>query len=941
MDDVKFAWVKFYMALAGKLKPFADNRSALVEKIKIIFQKAAITLPTLEEDGNVFDIDPFTTFGLFNKGIKEDNRIKIIKAFAEEFAVEEPVPTVFDGIPVVNNLKATFYWFKNERQEHDIDNLWTVFLTAIEYADTQNSESREKLIQSYDTVRQQVGIKWNLTMGLYWIRPLVYINLDSNNRRFISKPEFTSQAFTDSLPMLYKGDSSDKVPSGQEYLDICKNCKTTIATGSFSYKTLPEMSAVAFATKIDTVTPEEQKFKNWLTIQESGVKGKELKSNYITNMVSAIKKVCTEIHLEYFPDITNLYSVTDLKLFYKVRDAIMNSADYEKVNKKYGNGALNSALTIWYEEYLKWLAGAGSVHYWTYAPGEQACMWETFYEKQIMGIGWPELGDLNQYKSKEELQQKMAEVYEKDSSFKNSVLAVWQFVNELKIGDIVYVKQGVSKILGYGEVVSEYEYNETYDKEYPNIRRMNWKAKGSWEIDEKLAIKTLTDITGYQKLENLRFQLVDPPEPPTNCRYWWLNARPKIWSFSSLAVGDTQSYSIYNENGNPRRVPQNFTDIKPGDKFIGYESHPAKKIVALGEVSNKDEKEVTFKKTETLINAIEYNALKDLDELQEMEFLKSPQGSLFKLSKEEYDFLLDLIYEVNPRLPKADKQYTKEAFLDEVFMTEEQYDELEDVLKEKKNIILQGAPGVGKTFAATRLAYAMMGEKNDTRIKSVQFHQNYSYEDFIMGYKPDGEGFTLTNGIFYKFCKEAENHPDKKYFFIIDEINRGNMSKIFGELLSRIENGYRGKNNKITLAYNDELFYVPENLYLIGLMNTADRSLAMIDYALRRRFSFFDMEPGFDTEGFQKIQKELGQELFDSLILKIKELNKEIEKDKTLGSGFCIGHSYFCSLKKEEYTPQKLRAVVKYDILPMLKEYWFDEQDKYEGWEGKLMGLFK
>lgn len=939
MDNEKFAWVKFYMALAGKLLPYAANRSALVEKVKAVFQKAAIPLPTLEEDNNVFDIDPFTTFGLFNKGITNDNRIKIIKAFAEVFAVEEPVPTVFDGIPVVNNLKATFYWFKNKRQEHDIDNLWTVFLSAIEYADKQNSESREKLIQSYDTVRQQVGIKWNLTMGLYWIRPLVYINLDSNNRRFISKPEFTSQAFTDSLPMLYKGDSSDKVPSGREYLNICNNCKTTIATGSFSYKTLPEMSAVAFATKIDTVTPEEQKFKNWLTVQKSGVKGKELKSNYITNMVSAIKKVCSEIHLADYPDITNLYSVTDLNLFYKIRDAIMNSADYEKVNKKYGNGALNSALTIWYEEYLKWLAGAGSVHYWTYAPGEQACMWETFYEKQIMGIGWPELGDLNQYKSKEELQQKMGEVYEKESSFKNSVLAVWQFVNELKVGDIVYVKQGVSKILGYGEVISEYEYNEAYDKEYPNIRRMSWKAKGSWDFEEKLAIKTLTDITGYKKLEDLRFKLVNSPEPPNDCQYWWLNANPKIWSFSSLTVGETQAYTIFNENGKPRRIPKNFAEIKQGDKLIGYESTPVKKVVALGEVTNKDEKEVTFKKTETINSAIEYKILKEQDELQEMEFFKNAQGSLFKLTKEEYDCILDLIREANPQSSKVYKSYSREDFLAEVFMTAEEYDEIVSVLEDKKNIILQGAPGVGKTFAATRLAYAIMEQINDDQIKSVQFHQNYSYEDFIMGYKPDGEGFILSDGIFYKFCKEAENHSDKKYFFIIDEINRGNMSKIFGELLSRIENGYRGK--KITLAYKDEQFSVPANLYLIGLMNTADRSLAMIDYALRRRFSFFDMEPGFDTEGFQKIQKELGQELFNSLILKIKELNKEIEKDKTLGSGFCIGHSYFCDLKKETCTPKKLLAIVKRDILPMLKEYWFDEQDKYEHWENQLLGLFK
>ena len=231
----------------------------------------------------------------------------------------------------------------------------------------------------------------------------------------------------------------------------------------------------------------------------------------------------------------------------------------------------------------------------------------------------------------------------------------------------------------------------------------------------------------------------------------------------------------------------------------------------------------------------------------------------------------------------------------------------------------------------------MMEQINEDCIKSVQFHQNYSYEDFIMGYKPDGESFSLTNGIFYKFCKEAENHPDQKFFFIIDEINRGNMSKIFGELLSRIENGYRGK--KITLAYSQELFSVPENLYLIGLMNTADRSLAMIDYALRRRFSFFNIEPGFDTEGFKKYQTKLGEVLFDTLILKIKELNKAIKEDKTLGSGFCIGHSYFCDLKKEEYSPKKLSAIVKHDILPMLKEYWFDDQDKYEHWASQLQGI--
>ena len=280
--------------------------------------------------------------------------------------------------------------------------------------------------------------------------------------------------------------------------------------------------------------------------------------------------------------------------------------------------------------------------------------------------------------------------------------------------------------------------------------------------------------------------------------------------------------------------------------------------------------------------------------------------------------------------------YTKEDFLNEVYMAEENYNTLVGLLKNKKNLILQGAPGVGKTFAATRLAYSMMGEKDDSRIEFVQFHQNYSYEDFIMGYKPQDEGFKLTNGIFYQFCMNAAEHPDKDYFFIIDEINRGNMSKIFGELLMLIEKDYRG--TMVTLAYSRTAFSVPKNLYIIGMMNTADRSLAMIDYALRRRFSFYEMEPGFNSEGFKAYQASLKNETFNTLIEQIIDLNREINIDDSLGPGFRIGHSYFCG--QEECTEEWMKAVVYYDIIPMLQEYWFDDRQKVKRWENLLIGVF-
>lgn len=282
-------------------------------------------------------------------------------------------------------------------------------------------------------------------------------------------------------------------------------------------------------------------------------------------------------------------------------------------------------------------------------------------------------------------------------------------------------------------------------------------------------------------------------------------------------------------------------------------------------------------------------------------------------------------------------KYKKTNFLEEVYMTESKYDTLVAVLKNKKNIILQGAPGVGKTFAAKRLAYSIMGEKDESRIEFVQFHQNYSYEDFMMGYKPVEDGFELKYGIFYRFCQKAANQPDKDFFFIIDEINRGNMSKIFGELLMLIEKEYRG--TKATLAYNGLTFSVPENLYIIGMMNTADRSLAMIDYALRRRFSFFEMAPGFDSDGFIKYQNSLNNETLNELVSKVKELNHEIALDKSLGKGFCIGHSYFCG--KDVCTDDWLHSIVDYDILPMLSEYWFDDSGKLQRWENILQGVFQ
>lgn len=281
------------------------------------------------------------------------------------------------------------------------------------------------------------------------------------------------------------------------------------------------------------------------------------------------------------------------------------------------------------------------------------------------------------------------------------------------------------------------------------------------------------------------------------------------------------------------------------------------------------------------------------------------------------------------------KPYTEENFLSEVFITSEQYEMLTGVLKLKKNLILQGAPGVGKTFTAKRLAYSIMGVKDKSRVMMVQFHQSYSYEDFIMGYRPSGNGFELKNGPFYDFCKKAEDDLDNDYFFIIDEINRGNMSKIFGELLMLIETDKRGE--QLRLLYSNELFSVPKNLYIIGMMNTADRSLAMIDYALRRRFAFYELKPAFNSDGFKKMMVVADNPKYNELVARIQELNEFIKKDESLGDGFMIGHSYLCT--KTAVSDQRIEAIVKYEILPLLNEYWFDTKSNLNHWATRLCGV--
>jgi MoxR-like ATPase len=311
------------------------------------------------------------------------------------------------------------------------------------------------------------------------------------------------------------------------------------------------------------------------------------------------------------------------------------------------------------------------------------------------------------------------------------------------------------------------------------------------------------------------------------------------------------------------------------------------------------------------------------------------------------DFALPLLDVLDKPLVVIEHRppYTIEQALDKLFLTKDEFQRILTSLARKKNAILQGPPGVGKTFIARRLGYALIGYKDSDKLAMVQFHQSYSYEDFIQGYRPnENGGFERRNGVFYQFCKKATADPESNYVFIIDEINRGNLSKIFGELFQLIEADKRGPEFAIPLTYSkggDETFYVPENLYVLGMMNTADRSLAMVDYALRRRFTFVDLRPAFHTLEFQSFleDRDIEADLIDRVKSRIAELNLVIRSEKTnLGAGFEIGHSFFCPQGTEDNLDEEwYRSVIESEIAPLLREYWFDDADKAEGLIAKLL----
>ena len=621
--------------------------------------------------------------------------------------------------------------------------------------------------------------------------------------------------------------------------------------------------------------------------------------------------------------------------------------------------------------------------YWLYVPGEGAGKWEEFRTAGIMALNWDRIGDPTSYPNEEAVIEALEAGYGDWGGRPTGAAGmIRDFTRTMRPGDVVYARRGPTEIIGRGVVRSEFRYDDARPA-YRCVRDIEWTHVGSWLLDRRVgavSLQRVTENTSYNpaQLESLfrdrnasgastasaRAQGVGDSNQAKkhDLQHWlytpgegaarWEEFRTAgIMALNWDRVGDLASfpdkeslldalYTHYGDwGGRPRKAADSVWDyihaMKPGD--IVYVRRSFNEIVGRGVVRSDyryDEDRSSFR----AVRDVEWTHVGSWPLEQRIGRLMLQRlTENTKYTPDQLNALIGIEDSHSPSsvdersgnndLDEADEHYTSADFLDEVFLRPEDLEQMLGLLRRKKNLILQGAPGTGKTFAAKRLAYALMGQTDDSRVEVVQFHQSTVYEDVVVGLRPTAEGgFAAAEGVFARFCRRAAADPGRDYVFIIDEINRANISKAFGELLMLIEAEHRGE--ALRLPVSGELLSVPKRLHIIGMMNTADRGLALIDYALRRRFAFFEMWPALDHPGFLRHVEAVGSARLEALVDVVRRLNQRIAEDEALGPGFQIGHSYLCLPAAGPENPAgsdaDVTSVVRYELEPLVREYWFD-----------------
>ena len=660
---------------------------------------------------------------------------------------------------------------------------------------------------------------------------------------------------------------------------------------------------------------------------------------------------------EYF----SLKISSDLEKYLEYKNALTQIRDEYRFDKNFRD--LDAFLFFFDKE-----IDEEKAKIWKIAPGAYAEFWSDCLKEGIICMGWGKLGDLSKYQDKKSIKTALRKNYGKDESGPKNVNSLWRFAREIRKGNIIIANKGRRVIVGIGKVRGDmYQYNSARE-EFRHTWEVEWivqkelKLKWnfpSWTVapcDKKFEEIQKLYLGKYPELKekfNELQQMGEERTVPSSKNFWWITANPHRWKWETLFKKGEEFF--YGE-----RIKQNFEKAKIGEPVIGYSSHTDEHICAVASIKREIHKEkenghlrlgVTIQPAFEVPNQITWDEIKNNTVLKNSEPVKhSARGTLFKLKAKEWKELQSIIIDRNPDLKEkfdelmsVKKKYEINDLVRDTCIQKYFFENIEKLLSDKKQIIFYGPPGTSKTFVAEKFAKYFVG--TDEKIEIIQFHPSYSYEDFIEGIKPvketeeeGGEGYgeisyEVKPGIFREICKKAISSKEK-YVLIIDEINRGDLARIFGELIFGLEYRDRG----ITLPYSSSFegksvkLSIPNNFYIIGTMNTADRSIAFVDYALRRRFAHIRFEPNENIlkEHLSKcgdIKDDLKE---DNIISLFKELNKRVEEK--LGKDKQIGHTYFMPRPKKEGEKEAidwewLRKRMLYEIIPLLNEYCYENSD--------------
>lgn len=822
-----FAWTEFYSEFASLVLDFENDREKLIEKIKQVYTNAKIKLPTLEKGNNIVDIDPFTIFGLFNKGITIENRIAILTQIKDLFDVSAEVPSDFDGIPVLNNMSATFYHFIGDRGANDIDNLWKLFRCAVNYADKK--EAQGDFVNAFNLVVKQKGVSWNITMGLYWIRPFTFINLDARNRKLLENNQSRFKPDLDVVKLL------KHMLTAQDYLLLMNKVKDIMT----EYETFPDLSFDAW----ETSTKDSDAFYGE-------------NNDYWPSLAEYDPRLSKEDWKKYLLEVEIPQHPSPMKMLKGIIE-LGGEASCKQLSQKYGG---HPTVYVGCTTSL----GRRIKKYFNLPPcmdGEQERFFPIpFYGKAVDD----EDGHSYIYKIRPKLLEALKEL---DLSkftpyYEEGDEAMEIATTNVAKNTILYGPPGTGKTYNtvvYAVAIIENKTVEAIkDEPYSTVfeRYNKYKADGliefttfhqSYGYEEFIeGIKPIMDNTDdeqadiqYQVTSGLFKSFCDKAGSPILKQAKTdigLNASPTIWKVSLEGTGENPTRTECMANGHIR---------------VGYDSY-GKDITS----------ETNFVEGgKNVVNAF--------------------------ISKMKIGDIVLSCY--------------SSTTIDAIGVVTGDYEWHEEYEHYKR---------------LRKVNWVVKGIKHDITA--------------ING------GSTLTLASVYKLnialadimeiiAKEASTTKveDKKknYVFVIDEINRGNISKIFGELITLIESSKRigqPEGMKAKLPYSQQLFGVPDNVYIIGTMNTADRSIATIDTALRRRFRFKEMLP--DAEVLKGIVVE-DISIAEMLVRMNKRISVLYDREHT------IGHAYFIPLK-ENSTVEQLAEIFENAIVPLLQEYFYEDYEK-------------